>query len=157
MDALGLPQGVAILALIAATLPLVGSVFAAFHPSTKVAGTSEFFLYSGQVDIDSFLKASIGYSLQVASIYLFFSWAISYGLWLVLVAAAWCGGFILVAAALKNGFLDGFIFETKEHPITIHGFVAEQLKTNNVWLRYSCVLTISLATIIGLGGTMITE
>jgi hypothetical protein len=157
MDQIGTSQWAAILVLVAATLPLVASVFAAFDPSTRVRGTADYFIFAGAVDVDSFLKASIGYSLQAAAIYLFFSWAVSYGVWAVPVAIAWAAGFFLVARALRSGYLDGFIRETKERPITIHGFIGEQLRASRPTTIRLCTLIVALATVIGLGGTMITE
>jgi len=66
--------------LIAATLPLVASILSAFSSRTRVVDTEDYFLFDRSLDIDSFLKTTIGYSLQVASIALFFYWSFNFGL-----------------------------------------------------------------------------
>ena len=65
-----------VLTLIAATLPIVASVFAALMPSSRIKEIDDYFLYARSLDLDSYLKTSVGYSLQVASIYLFFYWTL---------------------------------------------------------------------------------
>lgn len=151
-------QWAVLLSLIAATIPLFLSAFAVFSPQTRVRDTKDYFLNSASVDIDSFLKASIGYSLQVAAIFLFFYWAIKYGVNSLLVAGAWTAGYFLMAWAVKRQVLDEFVIAAADRAVvTIHGFIAYQLHTTSKAWKKAAVLTVATASVIGLGGSLITE
>lgn len=152
-----------VLSLIAATIPLVASIFSAFHPSSRVKVLDDYFLYQQRLDLDGFLKTSIGYSLQVAAIYLFFTWSFSYGLWALTVPVFWGAGYWLLGKALDSGKLDNFLRasqtpgELRSHIATIHGFVRERLSDGNSKIATLAVWLLALSTIIGVGGAMITE
>ena len=147
--------------LIAAMLPLVASVATALRPAAKVHGLKDYFLYERKMDIDGFLKTTVGYSLQVAAIYLFFDWTFRYGLWSILVPIAWGGGYYALAVAVKSRSLDrflGFSAAESNRTETIHGYVGDRARSaasagSVRWLVY----VIAGSTVIGLGGTMMTE
>jgi len=150
-------QFVLVAGLIAVTIPLVLSLFAAFDPQSRVRTVGDYFLYAKDLDLDGFLKASIGYSLQAASIALFFLWAISYGVRPLMVAFAWCLGYFFLAWCVRQGKLDSFLVSSREGALTIHGFIGKSLGTTSPTLVRLVVMLVASATIIGLGGTMIVE
>jgi hypothetical protein len=156
-NAMPSPQIIVVAGLIAVTIPLVVSLFAAFDPRSRVRTVSDYFLYSKNLDLDGFLKASIGYSLQAASIALFFLWSISYGVRAVLVAIAWCLGYFLIAACIHNGRLNSFLETSQKDDLTIHGYLGRSVLTEKPGQLRLLVMLIASATIIGLGGTMIAE
>ncbi len=147
-----------ILIFIAATLPMIVSVFAALLPSARTRSVDGYFLYERSLDIDSFLKTSVGYSLQAAAIVLFFLWGISYGLYAAIVPIAWGVGYFLLGRVLVNGGFDAFLhFKDSEPAETIHGHIWKRLKNpRGVWSRMAVAL-IATATVIGLGGTLVAE
>jgi hypothetical protein len=146
---------------VAATLPFVVSILSTFSPSTRVKDIEGYFLFDRELDIDGFLKSTIGYSLQVASITLFFYWTFQSGiLGSAVVCLAWASGYWLMSAFVMRGKLNSFLgsgrrdVQTTE---TIHGFIGARTKTHSGRLRYWAVLAVSLASVIGLGGTMMAE
>ena len=154
--------------LIAATLPFVASIMSAFSPATRVKDIEGYFLFDRNLDIDSFLKTTVGYSLQVASIALFFYWTVNYGLLgPLVVCGAWSAGYLLMARAVKRGWLDAFLglippnkspqAEALAPTETIHGYIGERMKRSSGSMRKWGVLFVSLASVIGLGGTMMAE
>lgn len=144
--------------LVAATLPLVASILSAFSSRTKVRDESGYFLYDRALDIDSFLKTTVGYSLQVASITLFFYWSFTYGfLGSVVVCVAWSSGYYLLANRIDNCSLDNFLGTASTGTKTIHGFIGGRMGNAAPRWRTAGVLAVSLASVIGLGGTMMAE
>jgi hypothetical protein len=148
--------------LVAATLPFVASIFSAFSPSTRVKDIDGYFLFDRELDIDSFLKTTVGYSLQAASIALFFYWTFSNGITgPIVVCVAWTGGYWLMAFAVQCGRFDDFLRmglpeNTSMKAETIHGFIGERIGPESHLKRWA-ILAVSAASIIGLGGTMMAE
>jgi len=144
--------------LIAATLPLVVSILSAFSARTRVKDIDGYFLYDRSLDIDSFLKTTVGYSLQVASIALFFYWTFTYGIvGSILVCIAWSGGYFMMAAAVKSGLLNDFLGTSLVGTETIHGFIGDRMRPSSVFWKKTAILSVSLASVLGLGGTMMAE
>jgi hypothetical protein len=137
---------------------MIISVLAALLPSARAKTVDGYFLFERRLDLDSFLKTSVGYSLQAASIVLFFQWGISYGLWAAIVPFAWGLGYWILARIVERGGFDKFLGKSvKDGSETIHGHVWSHLKNPaSVWSRLA-VLLISASTVIGLGGTLVVE
>jgi hypothetical protein len=145
------------LTVIAATLPLVISFFVALSPSARVESITGYFLYGRNLDIDGFVKTTIGYSLQVASIYLLLYWTIAHGIRVVFVPVAWGIGFWLISRAILSKKFESFLTQN-DNPPTIHGFIASRMPTSvSIRSRTFCASVLALATIIGLGGSMMSE
>jgi Na+/proline symporter len=147
--------------LVAATLPFVASIFSAFSPSTRVRDINGYFLYDRKLNIDGFLKTTIGYSLQVAAITLFFYWTFSGGiLGPLIVCVAWTGGYWLLGEALRFGLLDHFLGTSRDGSSlkaeTIHGFIGTRVNPNSS-LKHWTILAVSMVSVVGLGGTMMAE
>ena len=147
--------GILGLSLVAAVLPFALSLFVAFRPEARLQPTVEgYFLYGRRVTPERFLKTSVGYSLQVASIFLFLFWVFTYGpVAALFVPLAWFGGYVLVWGALRySERLDSFLGDDGSETVTIHSYLARGARRPG---PLACVL--ALATVVGLGGTMIVE
>lgn len=158
------PTTVLEFSLIAATIPFVLCIFAAFSPSSKIRNIGDYYLYDRELDIDSFLKSTVGYSLQVAAIALFISWGFSYGLRSTVVCVAWGAGYFLVALLLHKKKFESFLGTARPgiHNntgviATIHGYIHSRLDSCPLAVGRATILIVSLASVIGLGGTMLTE
>ena len=147
---------VVVAGLIAVTLPLVVSLLAAFDPHSRVRTVSDYFLYAKDLDLDGVFLEAIGYSLQAASIALFFLWAITYGARPIIVAIAWCAGYWLLARYVQDRKLDSFLASHRQDALTIHGYIGQHIAASAKTIRV-LVMLVAAATIIGLGGTMIVE
>lgn len=145
-----------IFVFIAATVPLVVTIISALLPSARTRTLDGYFLYDHNLDLDSFLKSSVGYSLQAASIYLLFLWGITYGIYAIIAPIAWGLGYYCIGRSLNQGKLDHFL-EAQQSEETIHGHIWTHLKDNQGWLSKIAVLLITAATVIGLGGTLLVE
>lgn len=141
------------LMLIAISLPMVASIVIAALPGSKPRNISDYFLHQEDLDSVGFMMSSVGYSLQAAAIYLFFFWTLYYGLWALFVPLSWCFGYFLLHQVCKKGLLDNFL--RSENVRTIHGYVGEL--SGDTKLTRLLVLLISIATVIGVGGTMVAE
>ncbi len=157
-------SGTLVLTLIAATIPFVVCIFAAFNPASQVRDVGDYYLYDRELDVDSFLKSTIGYSLQVAAIALFITWTFSYGIWCLVVCAAWGAGYWIVARLVQKKRFEAFLGtgrkarENKPNEIaTIHGYIQSRLGPCPDLIKRLTILIVSLASVIGLGGTMLTE
>ena len=145
--------GVLGLSLVAAVLPFALSLFVAFRPEARSQLTVEnYFLYGRRVTPERFLKTSVGYSLQVASIFLFMFWVFTYGLTALFVPVAWFGGYVLVGVALRFKLLDPFLGDQASKTVTIHNYLGRDARRPRF-----LVFALALATVVGLGGTMIVE
>src|SRR3954470_194774 len=103
-------DAVTVAVLIAATLPFVGSILTAFGRASRAEDVDGYFLYDRKLDIDGFIKTTIGYSLQVASIALFFFWTFAYGPFgPAIVCIAWAAGYFVVATAVERGWFNSFL------------------------------------------------
>ncbi len=140
------------LAAIAAFLPFLLSLAAAFRPNVKPGSARQFFLYEGGIDTGKFVTGSVGYSMQVASIYLFLYWFPTYGPWTLIVPVAWLGGYYLIAALVVRKKLDSLLTFRSETVVTIHGFVGEAFGG-----RKLLPMLLGATTVIGLAGTMLGE
>ncbi len=149
--------------LIAATLPFVASIIIALSPSVRATSVGGYFLYERNLDTDGFVKVTVGYSLQVAALALFFYWTFNYGaVGPTLVCVAWGSGYFLVARALERGRLSAFLGSgrsTAEDPTpTIHGYIGAAVAADHRFgLKSLTIAAVALASIIGLGGTMMAE
>jgi hypothetical protein len=136
----------------AAFLPLLLSFGSALRPSVKPGNARHFFLYDGGLDTGKFVTGTVGYSMQVASIYLFLLWFKSYGLWSFSVPLAWFAGYVLLAILVRLKLLDRFLTFQSDTVVTIHGYVAEAFAGRR-WLA----IPLAITSICGLGGTMLGE
>ena len=144
--------------LVAATLPFVASILSSLLPATRVKDLGDYFVFDRKLEVDGFLKATIGYSLQVAAISLFFYWSFTYGLLPpLIVCAAWIGSYLLLAWAVKTGRLNRFLGVgiREEGAETIHGFIGNRARATR--LRSLAVFLVAVASVLGLGGTMMAE
>ena len=73
---------------VAAFLPFLFSFISAVWSDSKPRGVQDFFLFERKLDTGRFATGSVGYSMQVASIYLFLYWFPLYGFWSLIVPAA---------------------------------------------------------------------
>ena len=157
-----LTSGIIVAVLVAATLPFAASIMTALSRLTRSDDVDGYFLYDRKLDIDGFIKTTIGYSLQVASIALFFYWTFTYGVvGPILVCMAWGGGFYLLAEAVRRGLLDNFLgsaTRTTENGQTIHGYIGSRISAEPAnGSRRLATAVVALASILGLGGTMMAE
>jgi hypothetical protein len=162
---------------VAASLPFLISILASLSPSLSSHTAEEYFLSNRQLSISGFIASTIGYSLQVSSIFLFFYWGIEYGLYPLIMCVTWAVGYAILGLLVKSKKLDNFLgltdnqlaFADAKHPTTatIHGYVGGRMMSRsvrgeahasfgNLSIR-SAVLVISLASVIGIAGTMMTE
>lgn len=141
------------LTMVAASLPFIVALLVALRPNARPRNTPEdYFLFERKLSPGLFLKTSVGYSLQVASIVLFLLWTLSYGASSLFIPIAWGGGYLLVYAALRKGWLDTFLASTSDECQTIHGYVGSETKRGQLLVSF-----MAIATIVGLGGTLIAE
>jgi Na+/proline symporter len=146
---------IALYILLGAALPFVTSTLSIFSSKTRVETVRGYFLSDRQLSVDNYLKSTIGYSLQVASISLFFYWTFTFGiLGPSLVAGMWMVGYWLLAHAIEVGRLDHFLAHSSA---TIHGFVGAAMTSPKSHTAVFAVLVLSLASVVGLGGTMMAE
>jgi hypothetical protein len=153
--------------MIVTTLPFVASILASINPKLRVESALSYFLSNRKLEIDGFIATTIGYSLQVASIYLFLYWTFLYGIYPIIVCIAWTLGYWILSELLRRGKLDGFLgtgqiqgnkaSQQTTAITTIHGFVGRRFGSPISRSGRMAVLTLALASTIGLGGTMITE
>lgn len=144
--------------LVAATLPFVASILSSLLPATRVKDLGDYFVFGRKLEVDGFLKATIGYSLQVAAISLFFYWSFTYGLLPpLIVCAAWIGSYLLLAWAVKTGRLNSFlgVGVREDGAKTIHGYIGSRARATR--LRSLAIVFVAVASILGLGGTMMAE
>ena len=136
---------------IAATIPFCASLVIGLRAASRPRDTSDYFLYGRSLSATGFLSTSVGYSLQVAAVFLFFYWATAYGAKAIFVPIAWFSGYLLVREALRRGALDAFLAPTATQ--TIHGFVGGGVDRHRRFL----VVLLALTTVAGLGGTLVSE
>ena len=165
---------VAALVPIAALAPFVWSfAVAAGRRELKPRSHSDYFLYERALTPEEFLSTSVGYGLQVAAIFLFIDWTLAYGLAALFVPAFWYGGYVIMATAVRRGYLDKFLTrpsasgdEGRKLPqvATIHGFVGQMLHSTTLTITAphprsiaTAVKAMALVTILGLAGTLIAE
>lgn len=153
MTVLGTATGESIaLVALAAFLPILLSFASALRQNVTPGSARHFFLYDGGLDTGKFVTGTVGYSMQVASIYLFLLWFNSYGLWAFTVPLAWFAGYALLALLVRLKLLDRFLTFQSDSVVTIHGYVAETMGGNK-WIAP----LLAISSICGLGGTMLGE
>ncbi len=148
------------LSLIAVTVPFVGAIIIALQRKARPRDIEDYFLYDRSLPSKDFLKTSVGYSLQAASIYLFIYWALVYGIGAIFVPIAWWAGYVLQRWAVSRGYLDRFLGREGVH--TIHRFTGEAADDSSGQKKLgkaarTLVVAMAVSTIIGLGGTLIAE
>ena len=84
------------IAAVAAFLPFLLSFFSAAWADSKPRSVRDFFLFERKLDSGRFVTGSVGYSMQVASIYLFLYWFPFYGLKTLIVPLAWFLGYVFM-------------------------------------------------------------
>jgi hypothetical protein len=160
----------------AASAPFVISILLSLSANVSSETAADYFLYRRKLSVGDFIAMTIGYSLQVSSIFLFFYWGLQYGIWPIIMCLTWAGGYRVMAYLVKQGRLDDFLgLTTDEMPrkdritpaaTTIHGYVGnrisslsnnKRLEARRLLLKHFAVLVLSLASVIGIAGTMMTE
>lgn len=151
------------LSLIALSMPFVVALLVALRPDAKPQDTSpqeyfdDYFLFRRELSPHLFLKTSVGYSLQVASIYLFLLWTFRYGASSLFIPVAWALGYLAMYLALRKGWLNEFLGVNSPDALTIHGFVGQGVHQSMARRRRWLIRVLAFATIVGVGGTLITE
>src|SRR3954453_2958096 len=102
---MGISTIILIFVLISTTLPFVISIVSSLNPKLKVESGLSYFLSNRKLEVDGFIATTIGYSLQVASIYLFFYWTFLYGVYPLIVCVAWTSGYWILSELLRRGKL----------------------------------------------------
>ncbi len=142
------------LSLVALAFPFILSIFIAIQPRSRPKSVSDYFLYSKRISPKDFLKTSVGYSFQAASVVLFLLWSQSYGAIVIFIPIAWGVGYVLMMFAVKAGVLDDFLASSPESNETIHGYVGRDVQS---FLQRPFVLTLAITTVAGIGGTLVAE
>lgn len=138
--------------LIAATLPFAIAIVVSLRPISRPKGVDDYFIFGGRLSPSLYLKSSVGYSLQVAAIFLFLLWYFAYGVSALIVPTAWFGGFVVVWVAVRAKSLDDFLGSAdRRGGRTIHGFVGHLARSRPL------VIVMALTTIFGVAGTLIGE
>lgn len=117
----------------------------------------EYFLVDKKVDREGFYKNSIGYSLQVGAIFLFFYWGYTYGLKAFIVPFCWIISLFIMAKLIDSGRYNEFFDDTKRTSPTLHGFLKEKLVNGNGLWGTLTVLQVTLATIVAIGSFLLFE
>jgi hypothetical protein len=164
---------------LAASLPFVVSILFSLSPNLSSDSAKGYFLSNRQLSVSGYIATTIGYSLQVSSIYLFFYWGILYGIYPIIMCITWAAGYALMGELVRAGKLDGFLgLKQGDQPLhealndretttrTIHGYIGGRISqqttsgdrsaTKRIAVRCA-VLMVSLASVIGIAGTMMTE
>lgn len=133
----------------AAFLPFILSFISALGGG-KPKSVEDYFLFERNLDTGTFATGSVGYSMQVASIFLFLYWFGIYGYWSLIVPLAWFGGYMVQGWFVRTGRLDRFLAADPKNVGTIHGFAAN---------GHGKVLLLLLAvtSMVGFSGTMLAE
>ena len=101
--------------------------------------------YNRKVNAKDFANTTVGYSLQMAALFLFADWGIRYGFGALWVPIFWGLGFFLLYLAIPK--FDYFISQNW----TLHGYLKNRFNSKALqWVA-------AIATIIGLWGTMMVE
>lgn len=145
------------LTALAACIPFFASIIVALKPSARPKDEKDYFLYGRSLDAGSFVTSNVGYSTQVASIFLFLYWFFTYGLGSLFVPFAWGAGYLFVAWLAKTKRLDTFLVESTAIE-TLHGYIGRAFSKDHSMISVKIlVIVASLSTLIGLGGSLVTE
>jgi hypothetical protein len=117
-----------------------------FKKESKANSLAEYYLANQEISADDYANTSVGYGLQMASLFLFAEWGMRYGLGALWVPVFWAGGFWLLLRVLPK--FDSF----HSSKLTLHGYLRVRFGNSVALQRLAAVLTI-----LGLGGTMLAE
>jgi Na+/proline symporter len=129
----------------ATLLPVACYVFIGLRRRSWPTSLDDYFIYGRKVNANDFANTTVGYSLQMAALFLFADWGIRYGFGAFWVPVFWGLGFGLLYLAIPR--LGQFLSQNW----TIHGYL------HNAFSSRAVQVMASLATIIGLWGTMMAE
>ncbi|MFC1565296.1 hypothetical protein ACFL6G_10205, partial [candidate division KSB1 bacterium] len=130
------------------------AIIVALKPTSRPKKINDYFLYERNLSPSGFVKTSVGYSMQVVSIFLFLLWTLEYGAISFLIPLSWCFGYFLMGWAVSRKLLDDFLVTSDLDEIrTIHGFIGSKVNRGRLFL----VSLMAIFTIFGLGGTLVAE
>lgn len=130
---------------VATLVPIVFYVYVGLRPTSRPKDVDDYFVYNRRVSATDFANTSIGYSLQMAALFLFADWGIRYGLGAFWVPLFWGIGFLFLYTLVPR--FDRFVAASW----TLHGYLRD------VFASRVLQVVAAIATIIGLGGTMMVE
>jgi Na+/proline symporter len=133
---------------IATAIPVTLSLFTGFRRESRASSEAEYLIAGQHVSANDYANTSVGYALQMAAVFLFADWGAHYGIGALWVALFWCLGFALLYWLLPK-FMP---FRDKTEPMTLHEYLAKSVGGSR---RVQIVA--SLATILGLSGTLMNE
>ncbi len=123
----------------------------------KSSSLREYFLVDKKVNREGFYKNSIGYSLQVGAIFLFFYWGYTYGLKAFIVPVCWVISLFVMAKLIESSKYNDFFDDSKRTSPTLHGFLKEKLVNGAGFWGTLTVLQVTIATIIAIGSFLLFE
>lgn len=131
--------------ILATLLPVAYYIYVGFRPESRPDSLEDYFVYGRKVSAKDFANTAVGYSLQMAALFLFVDWGIRYGLGAFWVPIFWGVGFFLLYLVIPK--FGRFVSGTW----TLHGYL------NSVFGSRTLQVVAAIATIIGLWGTMMVE
>lgn len=134
-----------ILTLAATLLPILFYLYVSLRPDSRPRDLDDYFIYGRRVSATDFANTSVGYSLQMAALFLFADWGIRYGFGAFWVPLFWGAGFLFLYVLVPR--FDRFVSGNW----TLHGYL------NDVFRSRALQVIAAIATIIGLWGTMMVE
>lgn len=117
-----------------------------FKKESRAHTVLEYFLANQEVSAEDYANTSVGYGLQMASLFLFADWGMRYGFGALWVPVFWAGGFWLLLRMLHRFH----VFHSSK--VTLHGYLRKSFGNSVALQRLAAG-----STIIGLGGTMMAE
>ncbi len=130
----------------ASVLPLITYILVGLAKRSQATTIEEYFVYGQQISALDYANTSVGYALQMAAVFLFAYWGILYGIGAFWTPFFWFLGFFLLYKLLPR-FLD-----YHDKSMTLHQYLAERYKGGK-----QLQAAASIATIVGLWGTMMAE
>src|SRR5579859_4058699 len=131
--------------ILATLLPVAYYIYVGLRKDSRADSLDDFFIYNRNVNAKDFANTTVGYSLQMAALFLFADWGIRYGFGALWVPIFWGIGFFLLNFAIPK--FDYFISQNW----TLHGYLKNRFNSRALqWVA-------AMATIIGLWGTMMVE
>lgn len=135
-------------ACFATLLNVAASIAVGFSRASKVRNAIDYQIAGREVSLTTYATSSVGYALQMASIFLFAYWGFLYGVGALWTVLFWFGGYWLLYALLPR-FAP--YLESAE-PMTLHEYLAKCFRGGR-----RLQLLAASATIAGLLGTMLAE
>lgn len=133
------------LTVLATLFPVVYYIYVGLRRDSRPRDLNDYFIYDRRVSAKDFANTSIGYSLQMAALFLFADWGIRYGFGAFWVPVFWGLGFLFISLLVPK--FDRFISANW----TLHGYLHEVFRSR------ALQVVAATATIIGLWGTMMVE